>query len=80
VEVGGVRACKSIILAEPRAARFAGIAAFSSLLPKEAGFGTYLEAGPLSTAAGWVWEKVTVMRSGVADHGCKRVCGSSVRF
>jgi hypothetical protein len=45
VEVGGVRACRSIILAEPGAAGFAGIAAFSSLLPKEAGFGTYLEAG-----------------------------------
>ena len=39
-----VYACRRS-LAEPRAARFAGIAAFSSLLPKEAGFGTYLEAG-----------------------------------
>jgi hypothetical protein len=39
VEVGGVRACRSIILAEPGAAGFAGIAAFSSLLLKEAGFG-----------------------------------------
>jgi hypothetical protein len=28
VEVGGVRACRSIILAEPGAAGFAGIAAF----------------------------------------------------
>jgi hypothetical protein len=45
VEVGGVRACRSIILAEPGAAGFARIAAFRSLLPKEAGFGTYLEAG-----------------------------------
>jgi hypothetical protein len=42
---GGVLACRSIILAEPGAARFVGIAAFRSLLPKEAGFGTYLEAG-----------------------------------
>ena len=32
VEVGGIRACRSIILAEPRAAGFAGIAAFRSLL------------------------------------------------
>jgi hypothetical protein len=39
VEVGGVRACRSIILAEPGAAGFAGIAAFRSLLPKEADFG-----------------------------------------
>jgi hypothetical protein len=35
------------ILAEPGAARFAGIAAFSSLLLQQAGFGTNLEAGTL---------------------------------
>jgi hypothetical protein len=40
VEVGGVRACRSIILAEPRAAGFAGIAAFRLLLLQEAGFST----------------------------------------
>jgi hypothetical protein len=38
VEVGGVRACRSIILAEPSAAGFAGIAAFRLLLLQEAGF------------------------------------------
>jgi hypothetical protein len=37
--MGRGHACRSVILAEPGAAGFAGIAAFSSLLPKEAGFG-----------------------------------------
>jgi hypothetical protein len=52
VAVGGVRACRSIILAEPGAAGFAGIAAFRSLLPKEAGFGVS-KRGPRPLSQSW---------------------------